>query len=592
MKRFLTPRNIVLILLLLVMLLAYVLMPPQAVGESPELPASAAASAAGVLSALARLPEAHDKPVPPLLQPGRPTLLKFWASWCPLCLAELEETNAWAQDPRFSGANLVTVVSPDHRREKSLADFQRWYRGLPYEAMPVLMDEGGGIVQSLQIAGYPSWALLDRGGRLIQIVKGRMTEAQALAFVQNRGADSVSGTAFSDSPAAAGAPASTRAQPGTDPSFRAMNGNVQTIYLAGGCFWGLEAYFERVPGVIDAVSGYANGKSERRPSYEDVVYRDTGHAETVKVTYDASRLSLDDILQYYFRVIDPTSLNKQGNDRGTQYRTGIYYTDPADRAQIQASLDAEQKKHSRPLVVENLPLAHFHDAEEYHQDYLRKNPNGYCHIDIRKADEPLPARKVGVTKDAVVGGVSGSAGTAAGAGVVPPAQAAAVSAGDRADASNGAVARGFDPATYRKPSDSELKQKLTAEQYRITQQGGTERAFTHEYDHLFQPGIYVDIVSGEPLFSSRDKYDSGCGWPSFTRPIEQASVTEHEDDSYNMRRIEVRSRAADSHLGHVFPDGPRDRGGLRYCINGASLRFVPLERMDAEGYGHLKTVVQ
>lgn len=326
--------------------------------------------------------------------------------------------------------------------------------------------------------------------------------------------------------------------------------NTRTIYLAGGCFWGLEAYFQRIDGVVDAVSGYANGKT-KNPSYEDVSYRDTGHAETVKVTYDADKLSLDDILQYYFRVVDPTSLNKQGNDIGTQYRSGVYYTDPAEKAVIAAALKREQQKYQQPLVVENEPLKNFYDAEEYHQDYLIKNPNGYCHIDIRKADEPLP----GKTKASPQG-------------------------------------KGFDAATYKKPGDAELKRILTEEQYQVTQKSATEYAFSHEYDHLFKPGIYVDIVSGEPLFSSADKFDSGCGWPSFTRPINAAAVTEHDDFSYNMRRTEVRSHAADSHLGHVFPDGPKDKGGLRYCINGASLKFIPLEEMDAAGYGALKDKVK
>ena len=164
--------------------------------------------------------------------------------------------------------------------------------------------------------------------------------------------------------------------------------NTKTIHLAGGCFWGLEAYFERIPGVVDAVSGYANGKT-KNPSYEDVSHRGTGHAETVKVTYDPERISLDDILRYYFRVVDPTSLNQQGNDRGVQYRSGVYYTAPAERATIEKAFAEEQKKHQKPLVVENLPLDNFYEAEEYHQDYLAKNPNGYCHIDIRKADIPL-----------------------------------------------------------------------------------------------------------------------------------------------------------------------------------------------------------
>ncbi|MGN6981182.1 bifunctional peptide-methionine (S)-S-oxide reductase MsrA/peptide-methionine (R)-S-oxide reductase MsrB, partial [Neisseria sp. P0009.S007] len=319
---------------------------------------------------------------------------------------------------------------------------------------------------------------------------------------------------------------------------------------AGGCFWGLEAYFQRIDGVVDAVSGYANGKTEN-PSYEDVSYRDTGHAETVKVTYDADKLSLDDILQYFFRVVDPTSLNKQGNDTGTQYRSGVYYTDPAEKAVIAAALKREQQKYKLPLVVENEPLKNFYDAEEYHQDYLIKNPNGYCHIDIRKADEPLPSKTKAVPQG-----------------------------------------KGFDAATYKKPSAAELKRILTEEQYQVTQNSETEYAFSHEYDHLFKPGIYVDIVSGEPLFSSADKFDSGCGWPSFTHPINASAVTEHDDFSYNMRRTEVRSHAADSHLGHVFPDGPKDKGGLRYCINGASLKFIPLEEMDAAGYGALKDKVK
>jgi len=386
--------------------------------------------------------------------------------------------------------------------------------------------------------------LLDADGGVARVVRGRLSEAQALALIEDPEADLAR---------LAQAERASFYQPDSQKSSKVMN--TRTIYLAGGCFWGVEAYFQRIPGVVDAVSGYANGRTQN-PSYEDVI-RGAGHAETVKVTYDADRLSLADILQYYFRIIDPTSLNKQGNDRGAQYRTGVYYTDAADKATIQQALDALQQKYSRPLVVENLPLQNFYEAEEYHQDYLAKNPNGYCHIDVRKADEPLPGKPAGN----------------------PPAAAAA-------------AGKGFDVASYRKASDAELKQRLSAEQYRVTQQSGTERAFTHEYDHLFAPGIYVDVVSGQPLFSSKDKFDSGCGWPSFTRPIQPSAVTEHEDLSYNMRRVEVRSQAADSHLGHVFPDGPRDKGGLRYCINGASLRFIPLEKMAEEGYGNLVDAVK
>lgn len=305
-----------------------------------------------------------------------------------------------------------------------------------------------------------------------------------------------------------------------------MTQNQKIIYLAGGCFWGVEAYFKRLPGVIDAISGYANGLTES-PSYEEVIHNNTGHAETVKVVYNPDQVRLDELLLYFFRIIDPTSLNKQGNDVGTQYRVGIYTTDTAEQQQVAAALEQLQQQHTSPVVVENVPLENFHPAEEYHQDYLAKNPSGYCHIDLRLADQPL----------------------------------------------------------YYKPDENTLKQRLTPLQYEVTQQDGTERAFSHEYDSLFEPGLYVDIVTGEPLFSSKDKYDAGCGWPSFVKPLTNQTLTQHLDTSFNRQRTEVRSQFADSHLGHVFPDGPPQQGGLRYCINGASLRFIPLEKMEQEGYG-------
>ena len=303
------------------------------------------------------------------------------------------------------------------------------------------------------------------------------------------------------------------------------------IYLAGGCFWGLEAYMERIQGVTDAVSGYANGKSDTT-NYQ--LLHATDHAETVKVTYDPNKISLDKLLQYYFRVIDPTSINKQGNDRGRQYRTGIYYQNEQDKAVIEAALKTLQSKYQAPIQIEVEPLKNYVEAEEYHQDYLKKNPNGYCHIDIKKADEPL-----------------------------------------------------IDDKKYPKPSDAELKQKLTALQYDVTQGKHTERSFSNEYWDNFAPGIYVDITTGEPLFSSKDKFESGCGWPSFTKPI-AAEVAEYQkDNSFNMTRIEVLSRSGHAHLGHVFDDGPRDKGGLRYCINSASIKFIPLDEMEKQGYGDL-----
>ncbi len=462
------------------------------------------------------------------LDASKPTLVKLWASWCPLCLSELGQTEAWLSDPDFAGVNLLTVTSPGILGEQPLAAFKDWYSGLDYPELPVRMDSSGELIKRLGVKVYPSWALINQRGELARVIKGSINKSQALALLADPEAD------LNDA-------AHTFYQPKKDTESVAIN--ARTIYLAGGCFWGVEAYFERIDGVIDAVSGYANGTTEN-PSYEDVVYRKTGHAETVKVVYNPDKLSLDDILQYYFRIIDPTSLNKQGNDRGVQYRAGVFTTDPAEHTVVAAALTALQARYKRPVVVENTPLVHFYDAEQYHQDYLLKNPNGYCHVDLNLADEPLP-------------------------GKAAPTEAAP---------------QGVDATRFEKPDSKTLQQRLSREQYQVTQNSGTERAFSHRYDELFEPGLYVDIVSGEPLFSSRDKYQSGCGWPSFVQPIAASAVTEKTDTSYNMRRVEIRSAAADSHLGHVFPDGPRDRGGLRYCINGASLNFIPKAQMQEQGY--------
>lgn len=310
-------------------------------------------------------------------------------------------------------------------------------------------------------------------------------------------------------------------------------GQIREIYLAGGCFWGVEAYMSRIDGVVDAVAGYANGRTEN-PKYEDLLYRNSGHAETVRVRYDSGRISLDEVLIYYFRIIDPTSINKQGNDRGTQYRTGIYYQDPRDLPVIQKRLQAVQKAYKKTLAVEVEPLKHFFEAEAYHQDYLDKNPGGYCHIDLSAVHEPV----VRISR-------------------------------------------------YPRPSDEDIRRQLTPEQYNVTQHNATEAPYTNPYYENLEQGIYVDVVTGEPLFSSKDKFHSGSGWPSFTKPVAEYVVTFREDAAHGMRRTEVRSRSGDSHLGHVFEDGPKDQGGRRYCINSAALRFIPLEAMEAEGYGDL-----
>ena len=291
--------------------------------------------------------------------------------------------------------------------------------------------------------------------------------------------------------------------------------DLHDIYLAGGCFWGVEEYFSRVAGVTDAVSGYANGRGETT-QYE--LIGQTGHAETVHVTYDANQISLKEILLHYFRIINPISKNKQGNDVGTQYRTGVYYKDDQDLEVINQVFEQVAQKYDQPLAVEKETLRNFIVAEDYHQDYLQKNPNGYCHINVNQASYPV-----------------------------------------------------IDASKYPKPSDDELKKLLSPEEYAVTQNSQTERAFSNRY---------------------WDKFESGCGWPSFTQPISPDVATYKEDKSYNMVRTEVRSRTGDSHLGHVFTDGPQDKGRLRYCINSLSIRFIPKDQMEEKGYGYLLDYVE
>ena len=317
------------------------------------------------------------------------------------------------------------------------------------------------------------------------------------------------------------------------------SGNI--IYLAGGCFWGLEKLMQSIPGVTDAVSGYANGSGEEDANYKTVVKGQTGFRETVKVTYDPEQVSLDAMLLSYFYVIDPTVENRQGNDVGSQYQTGVYYTDEASRKTVER-ITALERGRRKKFVVEIGPLVNFFPAEEYHQDYLDKDPNGYCHIP--RAEIELFSRLR------------------------------------------------IDPGDYKKPAAEAIRDKLTDEQYRVTQESATEYPFRNEFWNQFEKGIYVDVVTGEPLFSSADKFESSCGWPAFSRPIEKPAVVELPDDSHGMRRTEVRSRAGDSHLGHVFTGDRESPNGVRYCINSASLRFIPYEKMEQEGYGELMSLFE
>lgn len=309
--------------------------------------------------------------------------------------------------------------------------------------------------------------------------------------------------------------------------------HMKEIYFAGGCFWGTEHFMKMIDGVDYAEVGYANGNT-KNPTYQDVCTGKTGFAETVKVKYDPSKVDLGLLLDLYFKTIDPISLNKQGNDRGTQYRTGIYYTDDKDRPVIENFIKSVQSKYSSPVVVEVEPLRNFYKAENYHQDYLDKNPGGYCHISPELFYMAKNANK---------------------------------------------------QKAYVKQDEKSLKEKLSPMQYAVTMENSTEPPFRNEYWDEKREGIYVDITTGEPLFVSTDKFDSGCGWPSFSKPIDNKLIEEKSDVSHGMVRTEVRSKTGDAHLGHVFNDGPKDKGGLRYCINSASLRFIPKDSLEVEGYG-------
>jgi len=330
--------------------------------------------------------------------------------------------------------------------------------------------------------------------------------------------------------------------------------NMAVAYFAGGCFWCVESDYEKLSGVLSAVSGYMGG-SEQNPSYNQVSGGNTLHRESVKVVYDPTRITYQELVFHLIRHTDPTDAGGSFFDRGFQYTSAVFYQSEEEKSIAESVVQKlEQEKVFDAEVVTNIEKAGvFWVAEEYHQDYYKKNPLPYQYY------------RRGSGRDAFTDSVW-----------------------------NGRKYEDFFTSyqketmsswkQFRKPDDETLPSALTSLQYDITQKEGTETPFQNEYWDNHEEGIYVDIVSGEPLFSSTDKFDSGTGWPSFLKPIDMSFVTEHKDFKLIIPRTEVRSKIADSHLGHIILDGPIENDKIRYCMNSASLRFVPKEDMEAQGY--------
>ncbi len=302
------------------------------------------------------------------------------------------------------------------------------------------------------------------------------------------------------------------------------------IYLAGGCFWGMQAYFSKIKGIINTNVGYANGLT-LETNYHNI--KETDHAETLEIEYDENIINIAEIFERYLTLINPYSRNRQGGDIGRQYRTGIYFVDEYSRKCALLTLQIYEKQHEgKKVAIEVEKLNNFILAEEYHQNYLLKNPNGYCHINLSAADEPL------FSKDKLT---------------------------------------------------SEEIEKLNIDDFskKVLLEKATETPFSSSFNSLNECGLFIDKISGEPLFSSENKYNAGCGWPSFTKPIRTDCINYYDDFSHNMHRIETTSKNQDSHLGHVFNDGPKEQGGVRFCINGASLNFIEIGKLENTIYENL-----